>query len=247
MTVKPARFEQGADRRRGDAFAERRDDTAGDEDVLRAHDTTSLFHCLSASARSAGRVDPHRVARRLPDPDRVPGLQPAQLLERLRLFERGGRQRRHLRERRRPVGVDAQVFAIAGLAVAVEGMAAREKYRARPSSATATLTVSGSRGPGRRERPGERRDRPARAGEQRRHDPVDVFGRHQRFVPLHVHVYVGRHCTERLRHAVRSARRRGRRHDGLAAASRTQSAIRASSVATSTRSTRFAPRTASRT
>ena len=242
-------LEQRPDRGRRDALAERGHHAPGDEDVLRAHAIASFFRRRSASLQIRRRVHADRIPGRLSYPDRITRLQPPELLERLRAFERRRGQRRHLGQRVGPIGVDPEVLAVRRRRRSgSSGIAEREKYSARPSPATATLTVFGSAPAvgGRPDR--ERRDGAAAGREQRLDGAVDVLRRHERLVALEVHVRVGGKRARHFGHAIRAALPPP---DEVIRASppaaRTQAAIRSSSVATTTRSSRFAERAASHT
>ena len=98
----------------------------------------------------------------------------------------------------------------------------------------------GVRGRPGRQGVGQRRDPAPRPVEQGGEHPVHVLGRHQRLVALHVDVDVRRHLSGDLSDAVGPARGRPERSAWALRRPPDRLAIRSSSVATITRSTRRA-------
>ena len=153
-------FEQRADRGGGEALAERRDDAAGDEDVLDRSAVLVLHDCLSCGGAGATQAPHPFEIRRGVDPDRVVrgfdrrgcgcrarGRAAARAIRPARAGV--GAQAREREQERAPVDVQADVLErerrrrARGAASRVNGIGAREKYSANPARSTTTFTTFG--------------------------------------------------------------------------------------------------------
>ena len=229
--AQPALDEQPPERRGGDALAERRDHAAGDEDVLgrvwrrgaascmRCHPVVKAVHSSVRALEILFRIDsrPDRLVDQR-DAHRDSGGQRPKLLEPLDLLRADSPATRpSCMQRVRRVRVHADVLPDERSAAVARrprsrrnGIGAREKYIARPSSAATTFTTFGSRST---PRGASTAAVPSgnRASVTSRAAPSDRRARHERLVALHVD---DRRRSPRTPAAARPRRRDRCRRDG---------------------------------
>ena len=247
-------LEQRADRRGGQALAQRRHHAARHEDEL-DRSAVSVLHESVVSGRrpprggAPGRDRPGCRPRpsRATCLDRLDAeavLQRAQLLERLRLLERRRREPGELEQELAAVDVQADVLQRAPRIQPAVSAPGERDGRAREVQGEALPVphhldhIRDWADRRHRQRAAERPHRDRRVGRQRRERLGDHLGRQQRLVPLHVDDELARERRGDLRHAVGTA------GDGRPASSSarppnasTAARTRSSSVATMTAST----------